>query len=170
MGPRSVPPQLRTSILRAMAQRRQNGGHWTSFNLASPSNPSSEATQSLPTFASSPSTGSSLPSPFHFFRRSFSSGSDASQDAIIIGSEEDFDKSLKRVQEGALPAIFYFSAAWCGPCKFLSPVVNQLSKMYPPCVTYKIDIDMENGPTLSFTIAAAPSQLPLLFPHQPVIC
>ncbi|CAA6669853.1 unnamed protein product [Spirodela intermedia] len=66
-----------------------------------------------------------------------------SPDAIIIESEEDFNNSLKKVQEGALPAIFYFSAVWCGPCKFLAPVVNQLSKMYPPCVTYKIDIDME---------------------------
>ncbi|XP_027079155.2 thioredoxin O1, mitochondrial-like, partial [Coffea arabica] len=39
--------------------------------------------------------------------------------------------------------IVYFTAAWCGPCKFISPVIGQLSEKYPHVTTYKIDIDKD---------------------------
>nr|CAD1820558.1 unnamed protein product [Ananas comosus var. bracteatus] len=41
------------------------------------------------------------------------------------------------------PAIFYFTAVWCPPCKYLSPVVEKMSGMYPHVTTYKVDIDQE---------------------------
>lgn len=67
-----------------------------------------------------------------------------------IDSEEKFRSSLRKVQDEALPAIFYFTAVWCGPCRLLSPVIAQLSEKYPNVTTYKIDIDQEElGSTLS---------------------
>ncbi|KAG8385095.1 hypothetical protein BUALT_Bualt03G0005800 [Buddleja alternifolia] len=67
---------------------------------------------------------------------------DASK-VVSIESEEQFNDSLRKVQDESLPAIFYFTAVWCGPCRLLSPVIAQLSEKYPHVTTYKIDIDKE---------------------------
>ncbi|XP_024020165.1 thioredoxin O2, mitochondrial [Morus notabilis] len=69
---------------------------------------------------------------------------------VTIKSEEGFKSAFKKVQDGSLPAIFYFTAVWCGPCKLISPVIGKLSEEYPHVTTYKIDIDEEDlGKTLS---------------------
>ncbi|KAJ8545175.1 hypothetical protein K7X08_017758 [Anisodus acutangulus] len=62
---------------------------------------------------------------------------------VSIVSEEQFNNSLRKVQDESLPAIFYFTAVWCGPCRLLSPVIGQLSEKYPHVTTYKVDIDKE---------------------------
>lgn len=48
---------------------------------------------------------------------------------------------MSKAEGGSSPSIFYFTAAWCGPCKFIAPVIVELSKQYPDVTTYKIDID-----------------------------
>ncbi|XP_061360499.1 thioredoxin O2, mitochondrial-like [Gastrolobium bilobum] len=83
----------------------------------------------------------SLLSPFHN-SLSFCSASAAS-DVILVNSEEEFNNILSKVQDNSLHAIFYFTAVWCGPCRFISPIVGELSKKYPHVTTYKIDIDQE---------------------------
>ncbi|KAK4399550.1 Thioredoxin O1, mitochondrial [Sesamum angolense] len=69
---------------------------------------------------------------------------------VYIESEEQFNDSLRKVQDESLPAVFYFTAVWCGPCRLLSPIIGQLSEKYPHVTTYKIDIDKEGlGSALS---------------------
>ncbi|PHT89786.1 Thioredoxin O1, mitochondrial [Capsicum annuum] len=76
--------------------------------------------------------------------RNFSAPSSSGPSNIVsIESEEQFNTSLRKVQDESLPAIFYFTAVWCGPCRLLSPVIGQLSEKYPHVTTYKIDIDKE---------------------------
>ncbi|KGN49512.1 thioredoxin O2, mitochondrial [Cucumis sativus] len=96
------------------------------------------------------SSGSSLchAPDFHFpsvhchHCRSLCSASDPSN-IILVKSENLLKESLSKAREEALPAIFYFTAAWCGPCRLLAPVIKDLSKTYPEVTTYKIDIDQE---------------------------
>ncbi|KAH7838611.1 hypothetical protein Vadar_028925 [Vaccinium darrowii] len=97
------------------------------------------------------STTTEFELPQHFsLRRSLSSAPSGPSNIVGIDSEEKFRSSLRKVQDEALPAIFYFTAVWCGPCKLLSPVIAQLSEKYPNVTTYKIDIDQEElGSTLS---------------------
>ncbi|CAA3022897.1 thioredoxin O2, mitochondrial-like [Olea europaea subsp. europaea] len=83
---------------------------------------------------------------FHVYSHSRSFSSSASSDPsniVLIESEEQFTNSLRKVQDESLPAIFYFTAVWCGPCRLLSPIIGQLSEKYPHVTTYKIDIDKE---------------------------
>ncbi|XP_027916343.1 thioredoxin O1, mitochondrial isoform X1 [Vigna unguiculata] len=78
------------------------------------------------------------------FRHSRSLSSVAgSSDVVLVNSEEEFNNILTKVQDNSLHAIFYFTAVWCGPCRFISPIVGELSKKYPHVTTYKIDIDQE---------------------------
>ncbi|RVW15757.1 Thioredoxin O1, mitochondrial [Vitis vinifera] len=73
----------------------------------------------------------------------------------LIKSEEEFNTSLSKhfslvtylfkfiVIDESLPAIFYFTAVWCGPCRFIAPIIAELSEKYPHVTTYKIDIDQD---------------------------
>ncbi|KAJ4702653.1 Thioredoxin [Melia azedarach] len=102
---------------------------------------------------------------FHQFQRTLCSSPDGPSNIVLIKSGEEFNSSLGKVKDESLPAIFYFTAAWCGPCRFISPVIAELSAKHPHVTTYKIDIDQEGlGSTLSkLNISAVPT---LLFFHN----
>ena len=45
--------------------------------------------------------------------------------------------------EGSRPAIVDFYATWCGPCKMMHPILEELSKEYSGKVDiYQIDVDL----------------------------
>ncbi|XP_047316162.1 thioredoxin O2, mitochondrial-like [Impatiens glandulifera] len=95
------------------------------------------------TAADASSSGILLPQQFLNHYRKFASSSSGSSNIKEIKSEEEFNNYLRKVQDEALPAIFYFTAVWCGPCRFLSPIISELSGKYPALNIYKIDIDEE---------------------------
>ncbi|XP_039167047.1 thioredoxin O1, mitochondrial-like [Eucalyptus grandis] len=61
----------------------------------------------------------------------------------LIKSEEQFDGVLAKIRDESSPAILYFTAAWCGPCRFMSPAIEALNEKYPHVTAYKIDIEQE---------------------------
>lgn len=94
--------------------------------------------------------------------RNFSSDSASGQSKMVsIETEKQLNDSLMKAEAShdSVPSIFYFTAAWCGPCKFLSPIIGQLSEKYPHVTTYKVDIDKEDlGLALSkLNITAVPT-------------
>jgi len=50
--------------------------------------------------------------------------------------------------------IFYFTAPWCGPCKMLSPVMDQVSQSIP---VEKINIDYEIDRAKSANVMSVPT-------------
>ncbi|XP_076909569.1 thioredoxin O2, mitochondrial-like [Bidens hawaiensis] len=79
-----------------------------------------------------------------FARNHCSSSSSTGQSRVVtVDSEDQFNTLLRKVQDESLPAIFYFTAAWCNPCKLLAPHIVELSEKYTNVTTYKIDIDQE---------------------------
>jgi thioredoxin 1 len=61
---------------------------------------------------------------------------------------------------GNVPAIVDFYADWCGPCKAIAPVLEELSNEYNgKLVVYKIDTDKETELSSVFGIQSIPTLL-----------
>jgi len=62
--------------------------------------------------------------------------------------------------EGELPAIIDFYADWCGPCKMVAPILEEISEEYAGKINvYKIDTEAEQELAGAFGIRSIPSLL-----------
>jgi thioredoxin 1 len=72
----------------------------------------------------------------------------------------DYEKDQEWKYNGELPAIVDFYADWCGPCKAVAPVLEELSNEYKnKLVIYKIDTDKEMELSSLFGIQSIPTLL-----------
>lgn len=72
----------------------------------------------------------------------------------------DYENNKEWKFAGNKPAIIDFYADWCGPCKMVSPIMEELSKDYSGKVDiYKIDTDAEQELSSVFGIRSIPSVL-----------
>lgn len=61
---------------------------------------------------------------------------------------------------GKLPAIIDFYADWCGPCKMVAPVLEELSEEYKDRILiYKVNTDTEQELSSVFGIQSIPTIL-----------
>ncbi len=72
----------------------------------------------------------------------------------------DFEKNQEWKFEGSLPCVIDFYADWCGPCKMVAPILEELSTEYDGKVNiYKIDTEAEQELAGAFGIRSIPSIL-----------
>ncbi len=77
-------------------------------------------------------------------------------------TEKIFDYENKKEWDfqGELPVLIDFYADWCGPCKMLAPVLEQLSEEYKGKIKiYKVDTEAEQELSAVFGIRSIPSML-----------
>lgn len=65
--------------------------------------------------------------------------------ALLAVGENDFDRL---VLDPAKPAVVDFSAAWCGPCRSIAPVIEGLANDYAHRVTVAT-VDIDDNPRLA---------------------
>ena len=70
--------------------------------------------------------------------------------------------------EGNAPCLIDFYADWCGPCKMVAPILEELSKEYEGKINiYKIDTEAEQELAGAFGIRSIPSMLFIPMEGQP---
>lgn len=72
----------------------------------------------------------------------------------------NYEKNKEWKFEGKLPCLIDFYADWCGPCKTIAPILEELSDAYKGKINiYKIDTEQEQELAGAFGIRSIPSML-----------
>lgn len=80
----------------------------------------------------------------------------------------DYENNKEWKYQGELPALIDFYADWCGPCKMVAPVLEELSEEYAGKIhIYKIDTEVEQELAAAFGIRSIPSLLFIPKDDQP---
>jgi thioredoxin len=72
----------------------------------------------------------------------------------------DYEKEQEWNYKGEVPAIIDFYADWCGPCKAVAPVLEELASEYEGrLIIYKLDTEKEVELSSLFGIQSIPTFL-----------
>jgi thioredoxin 1 len=68
-------------------------------------------------------------------------------------NEEQFDELIN----GEKPVVCDFFATWCGPCKMLAPVIDEVATEFSPKVKFvKVDVDKEIALAARYDVRSIP--------------
>lgn len=75
--------------------------------------------------------------------------------SIIAVSDDSFEKDVMNAQ---LPVLVDFWAEWCGPCKMIAPILDDIAKAYEGRLTIaKINIDDNAQTPQKFGVRGIPT-------------
>lgn len=87
---------------------------------------------------------------------------------------EDFTKKVYDLQVeelvflGEKPAIVDFTASWCGPCRQMAPILEEIAKKYAGKIdVYKVDVDKCRELAQAFGISSIPAVLYIPLDGEP---
>lgn len=79
---------------------------------------------------------------------------------VFLEKVFNFEENKEWKFEGDLPCLIDFYADWCGPCKMVHPILEELSKEYEGKIRiYQIDTEAEQELAAAFGIKSIPSLL-----------
>lgn len=69
-----------------------------------------------------------------------------------VNSQEFLDEAMK-----AETAVVDFNATWCGPCRMLAPVLEDISEKYEGKVSfYSVDVDESPALAMQYRVSSVP--------------
>lgn len=94
-------------------------------------------------------------------------GNEATGGKVVYLTTESFKQKVFNYEvnkewkyEGTTPCIVDFYADWCGPCKRIAPILDELAKEYDgEIIIYKVDTEKNRELSAAFGIRSIPSIL-----------
>lgn len=74
--------------------------------------------------------------------------------SVIQLNEENFQSEIKNY---AGVALIDFYADWCGPCKMVSPVVDEVAEEHPEFKVCKVNVDEASTLASEFSVMSIPT-------------
>lgn len=74
--------------------------------------------------------------------------------SVLKITKENFEQEVLQAKE---PVLIDFWAAWCGPCKMMSPVIDELAADHPEIKVAKINIDEEMELAQKYGVMSIPT-------------
>ena len=72
-------------------------------------------------------------------------------------NDSDFDKTVLQSEK---PVLVDFWATWCGPCRMVAPIVDELAEEYAGKISFvKLDVDQNPKTAARYSIMSIPTLL-----------
>lgn len=73
--------------------------------------------------------------------------------SVINGSKDNFEKEVLKSEKKVLVD---FNATWCGPCKMMGPVIEELSEEMKNIKFVSVDVDDEDELAETYGVSSIP--------------
>lgn len=76
--------------------------------------------------------------------------------SVLHINRESFEKII--AQNGKTVLVDFW-ATWCGPCRMIAPVLEEVAKERPDVTVCKVDVDEERDLALEYGVSSIPTLL-----------
>ena len=76
--------------------------------------------------------------------------------AVVTITKDNFEQEVLKASE---PVLVDFWAVWCGPCRMMSPIMDEIAETVPGVKVGKVNVDDEDELAAQFGIMSIPSIL-----------
>ena len=73
--------------------------------------------------------------------------------SVVHVNIENFESVVKSSEK---PVLLDFFANWCGPCRMISPIIEEIAAEHPEYVVGKINVDEESELAADFGVVSIP--------------
>lgn len=68
------------------------------------------------------------------------------------------DNFMPKIQSSDKPVMVDFSASWCGPCRMIAPIVEEIAEEYDGMLeVYKVDVDEADAVAAQYEVMSIPT-------------
>ncbi len=74
--------------------------------------------------------------------------------SVLTVNNENFESEVLTSEK---PVLLDFWASWCGPCRMVSPIVDEIAEENPQYLVGKVNVDEQNELAAKFGVMSIPT-------------